>query len=117
MPALRLPDGIVGEDAHMKVHIIGMGMGNPDTLTVGAKRAIEDSDLLIGAPRLLEPFDYVTCEKLELIKSSDIVEALASAACDQVSILMSGDVGFYSGAAGLYERLGGEGSRRVLCAD
>ncbi len=90
----------------MKVYIVGIGMGNPDTLTVGAKNAIENSDLLIGATRLLESFDYVTCEKLDLIKSSDIVEALASAACDQVSILMSGDVGFYSGATALYDKLG-----------
>lgn len=90
----------------MKVNIIGIGMGNPDTLTVGAKRAIEGSDLLIGATRLLEPFDYVACEKLELIKSSDIVEALANATCGQASILMSGDVGFYSGATALYDKLG-----------
>ena len=90
----------------MKVYIVGIGMGNPDTLTVGAKRAIENSDLLIGATRLLESFDYVTCEKLDLIKPSDIVEALANAACDQVSILMSGDVGFYSGATALYDKLG-----------
>ena len=90
----------------MKVYIVGIGMGNPDTLTVGAKNAIENSDLLIGATRLLESFDYVTCEKLDLIKPSDIVEALANATCDQVSILMSGDVGFYSGATALYDKLG-----------
>ena len=90
----------------MKVNIIGIGMGNVDTLTVGAKRAIEGSDLLIGASRLLEPFDYVACERLELIKSSEIVEALANATCEQASILMSGDVGFYSGATALYDKLG-----------
>ena len=42
----------------MKVYIVGIGMGNPDTLTVGAKNAIENSDLLIGATRLLESFDF-----------------------------------------------------------
>ena len=90
----------------MRVNIIGIGMGNPDTLTVGAKRAIESSDLLIGATRLLESFGYVACEKLELIKSSEIVEALANATGEQASILMSGDVGFYSGATALYDKLG-----------
>ena len=89
----------------MKVHIIGMGMGNPDTLTVGAKRAIEDSDLLIGAPRLLEPFEHVACEKRALIKSDEIAQAIAEAGCHEVSVLMSGDVGFYSGATLLYEKL------------
>ena len=90
----------------MKVYVVGIGMGNADTLTVGAKRAIESSGLLIGATRLLESFDYVACEKLDLIKPSEIIEALANATCDQASILMSGDVGFYSGATALYDKLG-----------
>ena len=59
----------------MKVYVVGIGMGNADTLTVGAKRAIESSGLLIGATRLLESFDYVECEKLDLIKPSEIIEA------------------------------------------
>ena len=94
----------------MKVFLIGIGMGNPDTLTVGAKRAIEGSGLLIGAKRLLEPFAYVDCEKLELIRSADIADALAKAQehgdCEQASVLLSGDVGFYSGATALYDKLG-----------
>ena len=90
----------------MKVYVVGIGMGNADTLTVGAKRAIESSDLLIGATRLLESFDYVACEKIDLIKPSVIIAALENATCDQASILMSGDVGFYSGATALYDKLG-----------
>ena len=39
----------------MKVYLIGVGMGNPDTLTGEARRAIEESRVLLGAPRLLEP--------------------------------------------------------------
>ena len=89
----------------MKVYVIGIGMGNPDTLTVGALRAIEGSGLLIGAKRLLEPFAHMECEKLELIKPDDIARALADAHCRQASVLMSGDVGFYSGATGLYGKL------------
>ena len=89
----------------MKVYLIGIGMGNPDTLTVGAKRAIEESDLLIGAKRLLEPFAELGCDKLELILSDDIAAALAKARCYQASVLLSGDVGFYSGATKLYDKL------------
>lgn len=89
----------------MKVYLIGVGMGNADTLTVGAQRAIEGSDLLIGAKRLLEPFDGLDCEKLALVKSDDIVNALEEAQCAQASVLLSGDVGFYSGATALYEKL------------
>lgn len=89
----------------MKVYLVGIGMGNADTLTVGAKRAIEGSGLLIGAKRLLEPFSNLACEKLELIKSDDIAAALAKATCDKASVLLSGDVGFYSGATALYGKL------------
>ena len=91
----------------MKVFVIGMGMGNADTLTVGAKRAIEESDVLIGAQRLLEPFEDLPCEKVSSILPDDIAQALAERADRaQASVLMSGDVGFYSGATKLYERLG-----------
>lgn len=91
----------------MKVHIVGIGMGNPDTLTVGAKHAIEQSDLLIGAPRLLDAFSYVDCEKRALIKPGEIAAALAESSCERASVLMSGDVGFYSGATLLYGKLDG----------
>ena len=90
----------------MKVYIIGIGLGNPDTLTVGARRAIEQSGALIGAPRLLEPYQDKPCEKLALIKSQEIADAIAGMDYDQVSILMSGDIGFYSGATLLYDKLG-----------
>ena len=89
----------------MKTYLIGVGMGNPDTLTVGALRAIEESDLLIGAARLLEPFAGLPCEKRALVRADDIAAALAEAQCGQASVLLSGDVGFYSGATRLYDLL------------
>ena len=46
-----------------RVYLIGTGMGNPDTLTVAAQDAIESADLLIGAPRLLEPFEELPAKK------------------------------------------------------
>ena len=39
------------------VNIIGMGMGSPDCITVGAKKAIDDSDIVFGAARLIEEID------------------------------------------------------------
>lgn len=91
----------------MKVFVIGVGMGNADTLTLGAKRAVEESELIVGARRLLEPFGGLACEKVCAILPDDIAGALdARPGCKQASVLMSGDVGFYSGATKLYERLG-----------
>ena len=39
-----------------RVYLIGMGMGNPETLTAEASAAIEECDLLLGATRLVEPY-------------------------------------------------------------
>ena len=41
----------------MHIYLIGTGPGNPDLLTVQAKRAIEASTLLVGDKRMLEPFE------------------------------------------------------------
>ena len=40
----------------MKVSLIGMGPGHPSLLTQAAAEAIAQAALLIGSPRLLEPY-------------------------------------------------------------
>ena len=87
------------------VYLVGIGLGNPDTLTIEAAKAIGRSDLLIGAKRMLEPYESRTCQKLALIKSDDIVEALRRSDAQRACVLFSGDVGFYSGATALSEKL------------
>ena len=65
------------EEVRMKVYVIGAGMGNADTLTVAAMRAIESCDSLVGAKRLLDAFDSLPCEKRVLVRADDIVAAVA----------------------------------------
>ena len=89
------------------VYLVGIGLGNPDTLTVEAVKAIEQSDLLIGAKRMLEPYADRQCQKLAFIKSDDIAEALRTSDAPITSVLFSGDVGFYSGATALSQKLRG----------
>lgn len=84
----------------MKIYLIGVGMGNPDTLTVGAVRTIESCELLIGAPRLLTPW-MADKKCLSLVRAADIAGAVAGAEEGQIAILLSGDTGFYSGAKAL----------------
>lgn len=90
-----------------EVFLVGVGLGNPGTLTQQARETIEGSDLLIGAARMLEPYEERSCEKLRLIKSDDIVEALRASDARRASVLFSGDVGFYSGATALARKLDG----------
>lgn len=94
----------------MRVFIIGAGMGDSDTLTAAGSRALRESDLVIGARRLLDlvpPDSGARC--MALIGMDRIVEEVEAAACrgeaSAAAILMSGDVGFYSGARLLSSQL------------
>lgn len=92
-----------------KVTIIGAGPGNPDLLSRAALDAIDIADVVIGAHRALAgidvPPDVVRCE---LVKTADIVAALTDAASWQRAVvLMTGDLGLFSGARRLVEALSG----------
>ena len=92
-----------------KVTIIGAGPGNPDLLSRAALDAIDIADVVIGAHRALAgidvPPDAVRCE---LVKTADIVAALSDAASWQRAVVvMTGDVGLFSGARRLVEALSG----------
>ena len=93
-----------------KVTIIGAGPGNPDLLSRAALDAIDIADVVIGAHRALAgidvPPDVVRCE---LVKTADIVAALIDAASWQRAVVvMTGDVGLFSGARRLVEALSGD---------
>ena len=90
-----------------KVYVIGMGMGNPDTLTVAARSAIDQSDMIIGSKRLLEALGESDARMVALVSGAHIAEELREAPEAVASVVMSGDVGFYSGATSLYPLLEG----------
>lgn len=87
-----------------KVNIIGIGMGNPTGITIEGKLKIEESNFLIGAKRMLEAFASENQKTCDAITSNQIFEQITNADDDSViSVLMSGDIGFYSGAKKLRE--------------
>ena len=82
-----------------QIYLIGIGMGNPDTLTVRAQRIIGQSDCLIGAKRILESVENDRAVRISSIKNEEIVSAILQQPQDSIiSVLLSGDVGFYSAA-------------------
>lgn len=87
----------------MKIYLIGAGLGNPDTMTLEAKRAIEQCPVLIGAPRLLAAWPQKRC--IALIAAVQIAQAIEELDAPCAGVLLSGDVGFYSGAKNLYPLL------------
>ena len=89
----------------MKVYLIGVGLGDEGSLTLAARDAIAKCDLIIGAQRLIDSFPDAPGEKRALIKVADIVGAVMAGDAQTVSLLFSGDSGFFSGATNVCKAL------------
>ena len=88
-----------------KITIVGIGMGNPGTLTEEARKIIESSRVLIGAPRMLEAFKDSGAVCVEAVAAEDIIRYVEEdGENENFTSLMSGDVGFFSGLRGLPRR-------------
>lgn len=88
------------------VALVGIGMGNPDTCTIEARKAIKEAELLIGAKRMLESVRVSEQDTFMEYNSEKIGNYLDEhPEYEKIAVLLSGDVGFYSGAKKLQERL------------
>lgn len=97
------------------ISCIGIGMGTLDTLTHEAAEAIRNADILFGAKRILESVEHMPGllrdeqERVEEYRSAQIAEYLSTRPhLTRIVILMSGDVGFYSGARLVQDAFPGE---------
>jgi len=93
------------QTAIKKVSLVGIGMGNPETRTLGMERAIREADCLIGAKRMLESVDVGNKKTYAAVAAKDIAQCIRSSADQSFAVLLSGDTGFYSGAKALVEKL------------
>ena len=93
-----------------KCVLVGIGMGNWDTLTVAAYRHLEKSTLLIGSKRVLDSMpDTVHGLWKQSIDPKQILDILetwqtsieAQSATFPPCVVFSGDTGFYSGSKAL----------------
>ncbi len=91
----------------MKIYIVGTGVDGENTLTKAAEKAIAESNLLIGAKRIVKPFVKLGKEVFITYRHTDIAEKLSSADCSTAAVLMSGDCGFFSGTKKLLPLLEG----------
>lgn len=92
-----------------KISLVGIGMGNPDNMTIEAERACREAELLVGAGRMLAAADTAGKAVLNAYQAEKIREYLYShPEYEKVAVLLSGDVGFYSGAKRLLEVFEGE---------
>ena len=93
-----------------KFYIIGAGMGAPDSLTGEAVRALTASDAVFATRRLAAVCDRAVVCPFDRLAA----EAIASDA-PTVSVLVSGDVGFFSAAGRLRGQLAPYGDVRLVC--
>ena len=83
------------------IHIIGTGMDGDRTLTLEARRAIEQAELLIGAQRMLKPFEALKKPMLCCYDGRKTAALIADSEYSEIAVLVSGDGGFYSAAGTL----------------
>ena len=88
-----------------RVSLIGIGMG-PGDLTERSASIVIGADLLVGAKRMLEAVDSTGKDVLTEYRSDVIARYLdENPRYRNVAVLLSGDVGFYSGATSLLGKL------------
>ena len=91
-----------------KVSLVGLGMGDPESRTVGMERVLHEADCIIGAKRMLESVDPAGKACHAAILAKDIAQIIREDKHHRCfAVLLSGDTGFYSGAKKLIEALDG----------
>ena len=84
---------------------IGMGGGNGATMTSEAAAFCRDAGILIGANRMLESVADSGQRRVAEYRAAEIARIIAEAEETRIAVLLSGDVGFFSGAKKLLEQL------------
>ena len=91
----------------MSITLIGFGSGKKEYLTEAACEALDHSDLIIGAARLID--DALDCgfdaEMISETKAESILELIEKNTDRDIAVIYSGDTGLYSGATGLIKLL------------
>lgn len=82
----------------MKINIVGLGVGNIDYMTTAGKKAIKSSEIVIGGERQIKDIiPILTNQTRYIIKNfSDMILFINENREKNISVIVSGDTGFYS---------------------
>lgn len=96
-------------NVRQEISLVGIGMGNVETLTLEGYETIKKADLLVGAKRMLESIpEELKKGKAQFIsyKAQEILSYIENhPQYEKTAVLLSGDIGFYSGAHSLAEQI------------
>ena len=88
------------------ITLLGIGMGSFQMLTVQGKNSLDQADLLIGAKRMVDSVKRPGQDVFIEYRSQEIKDYIEKhPEYDNIVIVLSGDVGFYSGARKLLDVL------------
>ncbi len=91
-----------------RVTVAGIGPGNRDVMTAQVQSAVNEADCLIGAKRMLESISHPGQEVFDAVSPTKIADYIRNhPEHRKFTVLMSGDVGFFSGAKKLLPLLSG----------
>lgn len=118
---------VFGITPKKKFTLLGIGPGSAGGLTIEGKQALEEADVVFGATRMLEILDKTGLQKptFKSWKPAEMKQFTdENPQYQNVVVALSGDTGFYSGAAKLLEVwkdedvvvLPGLSTMQVLCA-
>jgi precorrin-6x reductase len=89
------------EPETIKISLIGMGMGSGSQLTQEALQALNGSDTVFGASRMLKDLEAYLGKKqvIPLYMGNDICSYIKThPECRNISVIYSGDTGYHSGS-------------------
>ena len=109
----QLCDCKLSGQGSMEICLAGIGMGSKDGQTQEVQHAIETADILLGAERMIERYSakiekrpyYMTEQILPYLEQLQKNGFTAQKDPLRVTVLFSGDTGFYSGCRKLYVAL------------
>lgn len=96
------------DSGRRKVSLIGIGMGSIGQLTVESLERLQESDVFLGAERILDSLGgtFPDTRKEPYYKSDEVLAWMEShPGYQRIAVLYSGDTGFYSGAKRMIETL------------
>ncbi len=87
-----------------QVFIIGTGP-NPAQISGEALTHLQEAEVLIGAARMVEPFAHLGKTVYPVYQPDKVAQVIKESSHRRFAIPVSGDVGFFSAAAGINEAL------------
>ena len=93
-------------DTKKRITILGLGMGDPGTLTLAGAQACRAAELIVGAKRITDALAPFGKRVKNAVAPGEIEAILRGDPAQNILVAMSGDTGFFSGTKGLLPRIG-----------